>query len=58
MTTARNNYVQALYKYNVSIAALEQATGIPLETPVGEGAAVIANSGAEAELAALSNTRN
>lgn len=58
LTTARNNYVQALYKYNVSIAALEQATGIPLETPVGEGAAVIANSGAEAELAALSNTRN
>lgn len=58
LTTARNNYVQALYKYNVSIAALEQATGIPLETPVGEGATVIANSGAEAELAALSNTRN
>ncbi|WP_251424333.1 TolC family protein [Veillonella agrestimuris] len=58
LTTARNNYVQALYNYNVSIAALEQATGVPLETPVGGGAAVIANSGAEAELAALTNGSN
>lgn len=54
LTTARNNYVQALYNYNVSIAALEQATGIPLETPVGQGASIIANSNAEAELASLS----
>lgn len=58
LTTARNNYVQALYNYNVSIAALEQATGVPLETPVGGGASVIANSGAEAELAALTTTVN
>ena len=53
LTTARNNYVQALYNYNISIAALEQLTGVPLNTPVGQGAAVIANSGALEQLAKL-----
>ena len=54
LTQARNNYVDALYSYNVSVSALEQATGVPDDTPVGQGAAIIANSGAEAQLAALS----
>ena len=54
LTQARNNYVDALYSYNVSVSALEQATGVPVDTPVGQGAAIIANSGAEAQLAALS----
>ena len=53
LTESRNNYVDALYNYNVSISALEQATGIPLDTPVGQGASIIANSGAVEQLAAL-----
>ena len=53
LTDARNNYVQALYNYNISIAALEQLTGVPLNTPVGQGAEIIANSGAAEQLAQL-----
>lgn len=53
LTTARNNYVQALYNYNISIAALEQLTGVPLNTPVGQGAEIIANSGALEQLTKL-----
>ena len=53
LTTARNNYVEALYNYNISIAALEQLTGVPLSTPVGQGAEVIGNSGAVEQLAKL-----
>ena len=53
LTESRNNYVDALYNYNVSISALEQATGVPLDTPAGQGANVIANSGAVEQLAAL-----
>ncbi len=53
LTTARNNYVQALYNYNISIAALEQLTGVPLNTPIGQGAEVITNSGALEQLAKL-----
>ena len=53
LTDARNNYVQALYNYNISIAALEQLTGVPLNTPVGQGAQIIANSGAAEQLAQL-----
>lgn len=53
LTKARNTYVDALYNYNVSISALEQATGIPIDTPVGQGASIIANSGAVEQLAAL-----
>lgn len=56
MTESRNNYVDALYNYNVSISALEQATGIPLDTPVGQGASIIANSGAIEQLAAFSDS--
>ena len=57
LTTARNNYVQALYNYNISIAALEQLTGVPLNTPVGQGAEVIANSGALEQLAKLGSNQ-
>ena len=53
LTDARNNYVQALYNYNISIAALEQLTGVPLNTPVGQGAEIIANSGSAEQLAQL-----
>ena len=53
LTKARNTYVDALYNYNVSISALEQATGVPIDTPVGQGASIIANSGAVEQLAAL-----
>ena len=53
LTQARNNYVDALYSYNVSISALEQAAGVPLDTPVGQGASIIANSGAVEQLAVL-----
>lgn len=58
LTEARNNYVQALYNYNVSIAALEHLTGgVPLDTPVGQGADVIAGSGAVEQLAQLSGNQ-
>ena len=58
LTTARNNYVQALYNYNVSVATLEQAVGIPLGTPTGEGAALINSSDASNQLAALAAQAN
>ena len=57
LTTARNNYVQALYNYNISIAALEQLTGVPLNTPVGQSGEVIANSGALEQLAKLGSNQ-
>ena len=57
LTTARNNYVQALYNYNISIAALEQLTGVPLNTPIGQGAEVITNSGALEQLAKLGSNQ-
>ena len=57
LTDARNNYVQALYNYNISIAALEQLTGVPLNTPIGQGAEIIANSGAAEQLAKLGSNQ-
>ena len=57
LTTARNNYVQALYNYNISIAALEQLTGVPLNTPIGQGAEIITNSGALEQLAKLDSNQ-
>ena len=42
-----------IYNYNISIAALEQLTGVPLNTPVGQGAEIIANSGAAEQLTQL-----
>ena len=37
LVTARNNYVDALYNYNLSMATLENAMGIPVEATVGSG---------------------
>ena len=37
LATARNNYVDALYNYNLSIATLEKAMGIPVVADVGSG---------------------
>lgn len=37
LATARNNYVDALYNYNLSIATLEKAMGIPVVAAVGSG---------------------
>lgn len=51
LSTARNNYVDALYNYNIAIATLEQAMGVPVDTPIGGGAAIVANSNAPQELA-------
>lgn len=51
LSTARNNYVDALYNYNIAVATLEQAMGVPVDTPIGGGAAVVANSNAPQELA-------
>ena len=41
LATARNNYVDALYNYNLSMATLEKAMGIPVETSVGSGATIV-----------------
>ena len=41
LATARNNYVDALYNYNLSIATLEKAMGIPVEATVGSGAMIV-----------------
>lgn len=41
LATARNNYVDALFNYNASIATLEQAMGIPVEASVGSGATIV-----------------
>ena len=44
LATARNNYVDALYNYNLSMATLEKAMGIPVEATVGSGV-IIVNQG-------------
>ena len=41
LATARNNYVDALYNYNLSMATLEKAMGIPVEATVGGGAMIV-----------------
>ena len=41
LATARNNYVDALYNYNLSIATLEKAMGISVEATVGSGAMIV-----------------
>lgn len=51
LSTARNNYVDALYNYNIAVATLEQAMGVPVDTPIGGGAAIVAKSNAPQELA-------
>ena len=56
LTSARNSYLDALYDYNVAGAQLEQYVGVPLETPVGAGAALIASNESANTLAALTQT--
>ena len=41
LATARNNYVDALYNYNLSMATLEKAMGISVEATVGSGAMIV-----------------
>ena len=41
LETARNNYVDALFNYNIAVATLENAMGVPLETPIGGAAALV-----------------
>lgn len=55
LTAARNNYLDAVYNYNIAVAQLEQYTGVPLDTPVGQGASLIATSDAANQLATLAN---
>lgn len=50
---SRNNYVDALYDYNVSVAQLEKAVGVPVETPVAGGAPIIAQSDSINQLNAI-----
>lgn len=41
LATARDNYIDALYNYNIAVATLEQQMGVPLATPVAGGAEVV-----------------
>ena len=41
LATARNNYVDALYNYNLSIATLEKEMGIPVDSAVGTGVNIV-----------------
>ena len=41
LATARNNYVDALYTYNLNMATLEKAMGIPVEAAIGSGASIV-----------------
>lgn len=41
LATARNNYVDALYTYNLNMATLEKAMGIPVEASIGSGASIV-----------------
>ena len=55
LTEDRNNYLDAVYSYNIAVAKLEQYTGVPLDTPVGQGASLIATSDDAHQLATLAN---
>ncbi len=55
---SRNNYVDALYNYNTSVAALEKAMGIPVPTPVAGGEPIVQNSNAVQELDQLVTNAN
>ena len=41
LAKARNNYVDALYTYNLNMATLEKAMGIPVEASIGSGASIV-----------------
>ena len=45
LATARNNYVDVLYTYNLNVATLERAMGVPVTTAIGDGLSVV-NQGA------------
>lgn len=53
LTTARNNYVDALFNYNIAVASLETAMGVPLETPVGGAEALVNEAKASQTLSTL-----
>lgn len=53
LETARNNYVDALFNYNIAVANLENAMGVPLETPIGGGAALVNEAQSSAQLTNL-----
>lgn len=56
LASARNSYVDALYNYNISVATLEQAMGVPVETPIGGGAAIVKAANATTDLQNLLST--
>ena len=41
LATARNNYVDVLYTYNLNVATLERAMGVPVTTAIGDGPSVV-----------------
>lgn len=53
LETARNNYVDALFNYNIAVASLETAMGVPLETPVGGAEALVNEAKASQTLSTL-----
>lgn len=53
LETARNNYVDALFNYNIAIATLENAMGVPLETPIGAAAPIVNEANASQTLNTL-----
>ncbi|SUP42513.1 TolC family protein [Veillonella criceti] len=53
LTTARNNYVDALFNYNIAVASLETAMGVPLDTPIGGAAPLVNEANASQTLATL-----
>lgn len=53
LESSRNDYVDALYNYNTSVAALEKAMGVPVPTLIGNGDTIVANSNSQATLDSL-----
>lgn len=53
LETARNNYVDALFNYNIAVATLENAMGVPLETPIGAAAPIVNEANASQTLNTL-----
>lgn len=59
LNNARNDYVQALYDYNTSVATLEKAMGVPIDTRIGYGLQTVDKQAAVQDLAQLTeNTKN
>lgn len=53
LSQARNDYVNALYAYNLNVATLEKAMGTPVDLAVGEGLATVKANEATKDLSAL-----